>query len=88
MSKSVQQIAQDKEQKIMDTVAWYASYYRANPQRFVKDILGIDLHWFQSILIWAMMHYNFFLFIAARGKHIKKGLEDNNLPPPFFIDKK
>lgn len=67
MSKSTKQIAQDKEQKIMDTVAWYASYYRANPQRFVKDILGIDLHWFQSILIWAMMHYNFFLFIASRG---------------------
>lgn len=67
MSKSVKQIAQDKEQKVMETVAWYASYYRANPQRFVKDILGIDLHWFQSILIWAMMHFNFFDFIASRG---------------------
>ena len=65
--KSTKDIAQDKENKIMETVAWYAAYYRANPQRFVKDILCIDLHWFQSILIWAMMHYNFFDFIASRG---------------------
>lgn len=65
--KSTKDIAQDKEKKIMDTVAWYAAYYRANPQRFVKDILCIDLHWFQSILIWAMMHYNYFDFIASRG---------------------
>ena len=37
--KSVQEIAQDKEQKIMETVAWRAGYYRANPQRFVSDVL-------------------------------------------------
>ena len=29
--KTVQEIAQDKEQKIMNTVAWRAAYYRANP---------------------------------------------------------
>jgi len=29
--KSVQEIAQDKEQKIMNTVAWRCGYYRANP---------------------------------------------------------
>lgn len=67
MSKTSKQVAQDKEQKIMETVAWYAGYYRANPHRFVKDILNIDLRWFQQILIWAMMHYNYFIFIAARG---------------------
>ena len=67
MSKTTKQVAQDKEQRIMETVAWYAGYYRANPQRFVKDILNIDLKWFQQILIWAMMHYHYFIFIAARG---------------------
>lgn len=67
MNKSVTEIAQDKEKRIMETVAWRAAYYRANPQRFVKDVMAIDLHWFQAILLWAMMHYNYFMFIAARG---------------------
>lgn len=65
--KSVREIAQDKEQKIMQTVAWRAAYYRANPERFVEEVLGIHLKLFQKILIWAMMQYNYFMFIAARG---------------------
>ncbi len=66
--KSVQEIAQDKEQKIMNTVAWRCGYYRANPQRFVSEVLGISLKWFQKILIWAMMHYNYIMYLAARGQ--------------------
>ena len=65
--RSVKEIAQDKEQKIMNTVAWRAAYYRANPQRFVEEVLGIHLKLFQKILLWAMMHYYYFMFIAARG---------------------
>ena len=65
--KSVQEIARDKEQKIMYTVAWRAAYYRANPERYVEEVLGIHLKLFQKILIWAMMQYNYFMFIAARG---------------------
>ena len=65
--KTVREIAQDKEQKIMNTVAWRAGYYRANPQRYVEEVLGIHLKLFQKILIWAMMHYYYFMFIAARG---------------------
>lgn len=66
--KSVQEIAQDKEQKIMNTVAWRCGYYRANPQRFVSEVLGISLKWFQKILLWAMMHYNYIMYLAARGQ--------------------
>ena len=48
--KSVQEIARDKEQRIMETVAWRAGYYRANPQRFVSDVLfteqALSLRWF------------------------------------------
>ena len=65
--KTVREIALDKEQKIMETVAWRAGYYRANPQRFVEEVLGIHLKLFQKILIWAMMQYYYFMFIAARG---------------------
>lgn len=66
--KTVQEIALDKEQKIMQTVAWRAGYYRENPQRFVQEVLGIQLKLFQKIMIWAMMHYNYVMYIAARGQ--------------------
>ena len=45
----------------------WASFYRANPHRFVRDYLGIKLHLFQVILLWAMMHHNIFMFIGSRG---------------------
>ena len=65
--KTIDEIKKAKSDKIMETVAWYAGYYRANPQRFVGEVLGIHLKLFQKILIWAMMHYHYFAFIAARA---------------------
>lgn len=65
--KNIKQVAQEKERKTMETVARKASYYRANPQRFVAECLGVTLKLFQKILIYAMMHYNYFMFIATRG---------------------
>ena len=65
--KTVKEIEKDKEQKIMETVAWRCAYYRANPDRFVEEVLGIHLKTFQKTLIWAMMQFNYFMFIAARG---------------------
>lgn len=66
--KTQREIEKDKEHKIMETVAWRAGYYRANPQRFVSEVLGIHLKLFQKILIWAMMHFNFAMYLAARGQ--------------------
>lgn len=66
--KSVQEIAQDKERKTMNIVAWKAGYYRRNPQRYCTEVLGIPLKWFQKILIWAMMEYNYIMYLAARGQ--------------------
>lgn len=65
--KTVQELAQDKERKTMNTIAWKCGYYRSNPHRFVEEVLDIHLKLFQKILLWAMMHYNYFMFIAARG---------------------
>ena len=65
--KSTQEVLQDKSTSLMNLIAWRCSYDRENPQRFVKDYLGIQLRLFQKILIYAMMHNNFFLFIASRG---------------------
>lgn len=64
---SDKEIQQDKTETIMNVVAERCSYYRANPQRFVEEFLGIKLKLFQKILIWAMMVYDAFYFIAARG---------------------
>lgn len=61
------EIQQGKAGRMMATVIKRASYYRANPQRFVADLLNIHLKTFQKILIYAMMKYDYFYFIAARG---------------------
>lgn len=66
--KTVQEIAQDKERRLMEVVAIKAGYYRRNPQRFVEEVLGIKLKLFQKILLWAMMMYNYIMYLAARGQ--------------------
>lgn len=65
--KNQREIEKAKQDRIMETVAWRAGYYRANPQRFVSEVLGIQLKLFQKILIWSMMYYNFTMYLAARG---------------------
>lgn len=66
--KSEQQIANEKSKRIMNGIAYWASFYRYNPQRFVKDYLNVNLKLFQKILLYAMMHNNYFMYIAARGQ--------------------
>ena len=61
------EIKQSKADRMMYAVIRRASYYRANPHRFVEELLGIHLKLFQKILIYAMMTYDYFYFIAARG---------------------
>lgn len=66
--KTIKEIEQNKYNSIMNTVSWRAGYYRRNPHRFVKEFLGLDiLKWFQKILLWAMMNFDYFMFIAARS---------------------
>ena len=66
--KTQTEIEKDKQQKIMETIAWKSGYYRANPHRYVSEVLGLSLKWFQQILLWCMMHYNFVMYLAARGQ--------------------
>lgn len=51
----------------MKNIAIWIAYYRENPHRFVLDFLGINLKPFQCILLWAMIHHHYFVFIASRG---------------------
>ena len=40
---TAQEISQEKHERIMNGVAAWTSFYRANPQRFCKDYLNIYL---------------------------------------------
>lgn len=65
--KGNNRVKQSKSERMMNGVAVWTSFYRENPHRFVKDYLNINLKIFQMILLYAMMHYHTFVFIAARG---------------------
>ena len=66
--KTQTEMEKGKQQKIMEIVAWKAGYYRPNQHRYVSEVLGLSLKWFQQILLWCMMHYNFVMYLAARGQ--------------------
>lgn len=65
--KSEKDLANEKSERILQGVSLWCSFYRSNPQRFVKDYLNITLKLFQKFLIFAMMHHNHFMFWAARS---------------------
>ena len=43
------------------------SFYRANPHRFCKDYLNLELHPFQVVLLFMMNLATNFCFIGSRG---------------------
>ncbi|MCP1324252.1 hypothetical protein [Bacillus sp. S0628] len=67
VAKNTQE-SKTKTDKLRDGFKLWTSFYRANPQRFAKDYLGIQLFLYQKILLWAMNHYGFFMYLAARGQ--------------------
>lgn len=56
----------DYQRKLL-RIANLAAFYRANPHRYVKDFLHINLKLFQKILIYLMNVNDYFMFIACRG---------------------
>ena len=70
VKKTAREVTEDKTSRIMNAVAMWASFYRANPQRFCKDYLNVNLKMFQQILIYCMALCTNFCFIAARAQHI------------------
>lgn len=59
---------QTKSERLMEGVGIWASFYRANPHRFVRDYLGINLKLFQIILLYAMNFNHYFMYLASRGQ--------------------
>lgn len=66
--KTVQDVYKEKSERLMDGIGYWGSYYRKNPQRFVKEYLNIKLKLFQKILIYMMMLSTNFMYIASRGQ--------------------
>ncbi len=60
-------MAQTKYDKILDGIAAWASFFKANPNRFITDHLGIKLKQFQEILICEMFDNPFVFFLGCRG---------------------
>lgn len=57
-----------KTNKTYEGFKIWTSFYRALPHAYAKDYLGLNLFLFQKILLYAMNHYNFFMYIASRGQ--------------------
>ena len=57
----------DKYSTIMSQVGKWASFYRANPNRFIQEYFGIKLKTFQEILICEMFDAGCVCFIGCRG---------------------
>lgn len=57
-----------KSERLMNGIALWTSYYRYFPHIFVDEYFGITLKLFQKILLYSMMHDNYFMYLAARGQ--------------------
>lgn len=66
--KTTKEVIQEKSARVLNGVAYWASFYRKNPQRFAKDFLNVNLKTFQKILLYEMMINHYFIYVAARGQ--------------------
>jgi hypothetical protein len=56
-----------KNERLMNGISDWASFYRENPHIFVEEYLGIKLKPFQKIILFCAIHYNNTMFLASRG---------------------
>lgn len=61
------EIKREKQKRIMNGVAVWASFYRANPHRFARDYLGLKLKKFQQIILNEMFRKVNSIYLASRG---------------------
>lgn len=60
-------MSKSREQRVLEGIAIWASYYRENPDKFAADYLHLNLRIFQKILLVAMNKFANFVFIGSRG---------------------
>lgn len=61
------EIKREKQERVMNGVATWASFYRANPHRFARDYLGLKLKKFQQIILNEMFRKVNSIYLASRG---------------------
>ena len=61
------EIKQEKRQKVMEGIAVWTAFYRANPHRFARDYLGLKLKKFQQIILNEMFRKVNSIYLASRG---------------------
>lgn len=61
------ELQQQKYESVMNAVNDMTAYYRSNPHRFCEEYLNIHLKLFQKIMLYAMVHNNFVIYVASRG---------------------
>lgn len=66
-NKTEAEVNKNKTDKIMQTIAFRAAYYRENPHIFCEEYLNVKLKLFQKILIFMMNYCYYFMFLASRG---------------------
>lgn len=65
--KTYKEVTQEKSERIMEGIGYWASFYRENPQRFAADFLNVKLKILQKILLYCMIHMVHFMYFASRG---------------------
>ncbi len=58
---------QSKNESMRTQMKKWTTFYRLNLHRFVEHYFGIELFFFQKILLFFMNLNTFFMLIAARG---------------------
>ena len=58
----------EHQQRVLDGVGVWASYYRSNPHTFAEDYLHVKLKLFQKIILCMMMVSYTIMYLASRGQ--------------------
>ena len=66
--QTIKEVINDKAQNLLNAVALWGAFYRANPHRFAKDFLNLNLRLFQKINLYEMMHNVNTIYLASRGQ--------------------
>jgi len=57
-----------QEERLMEGIGTWISYFRSNPHRFVSEYLQLKpFSWFQKILLFLMFKNSYFMWWASRG---------------------
>lgn len=68
-------LKKDPYENLLDGVKIWTEYFRKNPHRFCMEWLGINLYWFQQVLLYMMNINTLFVFCASRGEPLPHYIE-------------